>query len=413
MKKWAPWLALLLVLGGALVAGTRGDGAPPTTAERVTRISRAVKCPTCSGQSAAESDAPSSVAIRDEARRLVEEGRTDAEIRAYFADRYGEDILLTPEAGGLGGIVWALPVAGAVAGGAALVFAFRRWRRTAFEGGFADDGGTTVGERALAQGRGGTDLADDDPTVVLGGTVGGVAGAPVPVSAAAGEPTGEPVGPADAAAAAGEAALRPGPAGEAAGAGTRASVAATGASAPGRGRRVMTAVAVAVVAIACGVAVAATAGERRPGEPSSGSIENADTTASRLAEARRHVEAGEALDAIKVYDEILAADPEQPEALTYRGWLLHLAGLSDQGLGYLDRAVKADPSYPDAHFFRGFILFRVKNDPAAAVTELRLFLANDPPEALVGPVETLLEEALAAAGTAPTATPSTTPTESE
>ena len=64
-----------------------------------------------------------------EIRSHVEAGQTDEEIRAYLASRYGDDILLRPEGSGVGGLVWALPVAALVAGLAGLVLAFRRWRR--------------------------------------------------------------------------------------------------------------------------------------------------------------------------------------------------------------------------------------------------------------------------------------------
>ena len=91
-------------------------------------------------------------------------------------------------------------------------------------------------------------------------------------------------------------------------------------------------------------------------------------------------------------------DPNQPVALAYRGWLVRLAGLKDEGLAYVDRAVAADPSYPDAHFFRGMMLWEDRNDPAAAVAEFRLFLSNDPPRRMVSLVQDALKRASQEAG---------------
>ena len=323
-----PWIALVVVVAIALGIGARSSG-PRSTAARVDELSHGIKCPTCSGQSAAESDAPASIAIREEIARLVRDGRSDGEIRAHFVNRYGRDILLTPESTGLGAVVWALPVAAGVVAVAGLGFAFRRWRRQADERAGVDGDAPAGGSAAV-------DRANRRPPLWAAG--------------------------------------------------------------------------VAVVAVGAGLAVAATAGERLPGQPSSGTAPDAGTVTGKLAEARQRVEAGQALEAIKLYDDVLAEDPEQVEALAYRGWLLHLAGLSDEAMPYLDRAVAADPSYPDAHFFRGFILLRVRNDAASAVTELQAFLANDPPPELVPPVTELLREAQAQARTGTTAPATSTTT---
>ena len=45
---------------------------------------------------------------------MLEQGRSEAEIKAYFADRYGQRVLATPEARGLNVLGWALPVIGAL-----------------------------------------------------------------------------------------------------------------------------------------------------------------------------------------------------------------------------------------------------------------------------------------------------------
>ena len=62
-------------------------------------------------------------------RERVEAGDSDAEIRQAFIDKFGDSILLKPESGGIGIVVWGLPVAVLILGGGGLVFALRRWRR--------------------------------------------------------------------------------------------------------------------------------------------------------------------------------------------------------------------------------------------------------------------------------------------
>ncbi|CAN5155054.1 hypothetical protein BH18ACT4_BH18ACT4_06470 [soil metagenome] len=125
------WLAMAVVAVVALGIGTFTSGGPSTPEARAAELAGTIKCPTCRSQSAADSDAPASLAIRAEINRRVQAGESDSEIRSYFASRYGEQILLTPSGSGLAGLVWVLPVVAVIVGGAGLAFAFSRWRRWA------------------------------------------------------------------------------------------------------------------------------------------------------------------------------------------------------------------------------------------------------------------------------------------
>ncbi|HVF31774.1 MAG TPA: cytochrome c-type biogenesis protein CcmH [Acidimicrobiales bacterium] len=129
MSRRLSWIALAVVLVAALAVGVTDDRLPRTEAERVSALASEIQCPTCAGLSAAESDAKAAQAVRDEIREQLRDGRTGAEIRAYFVSRYGRGILLKPEASGVAGLVWALPVALGLLALVALVATFRRWRR--------------------------------------------------------------------------------------------------------------------------------------------------------------------------------------------------------------------------------------------------------------------------------------------
>lgn len=178
-------------------------------------------------------------------------------------------------------------------------------------------------------------------------------------------------------------------------------------------RPVLVVGALLALAVGAGALVARSAGQRLPGGAASGAIAATGPSAGiadDLARARDFIGAGKTLDAIKLYDAVIKRDPTQPEALAYRGWLLRLAGraagntgLIDRGMESIERAVAADPTYPDAHFFRAFVLYQDRNDPAAAVPELRTFLASNPPREMVPVVEDLLQRALVESeGAAPT-----------
>jgi len=168
---------------------------------------------------------------------------------------------------------------------------------------------------------------------------------------------------------------------------------------------------VAAVIAGAVVAVLVSSGQRGANQAISGlTPPGADP---RLDQARSRIAKKDVLGAIKLYDAVLAGDPQQPEALTYRGWLLRLTSLQDpnladlgnQGLQSIEAAEKADPNYPDAHVFRGIILLQDRHDPGGAITEFRTFLSLDPANPLVPTVEEALRQALTEAGpNAPSAT---------
>lgn len=128
LRRWASWLVLVVVVAAALVVGTTDTGTR-TDAERVEAIASSVRCPTCRGQSVADSDAIAAENVRREIARRVGEGESDDEIRSALAARFGEGIILTPSRSGVAGLVWVLPVAAGIVALAGLVFAFRRWKR--------------------------------------------------------------------------------------------------------------------------------------------------------------------------------------------------------------------------------------------------------------------------------------------
>jgi tetratricopeptide (TPR) repeat protein len=144
-------------------------------------------------------------------------------------------------------------------------------------------------------------------------------------------------------------------------------------------------------------------GQREPGQPATGSVPTG--LAGLLARAHDHESRGEAVEALRLYDEVLRQDPANVEALAYRGWLLKLAGLTDLAQQSLDRAVAVNPAYPDARFFRGMLLYQDRDDPAAAVPEFEAFLAADPPPGVAEAVRGTLERARAEAAGRVTAEP--------
>ncbi len=145
MRRWVPWAALAAVVVVALAVGTfdRGGGAR-SDEERAQSLAESFRCPTCRGQSVADSDAPAAVAIRQQIERQVADGRSDGEIRDYVLSRYPRSEQVPPRSG-LAGLVWALPVAALVLAVCALAVAFRRWRVV------DDREGPSVDDRVLVE----------------------------------------------------------------------------------------------------------------------------------------------------------------------------------------------------------------------------------------------------------------------
>lgn len=127
VRRWGPWSAVFVVAVTVLSVAAFGGRSAPTAQERVSSISRTVKCPVCAGESVAESNAPASVEIRRQIAEQVQQGQSDDQIRSFYAAKYGQAILLTPSASGLNLVVWILPVVALAVAIAALAIVFRRW----------------------------------------------------------------------------------------------------------------------------------------------------------------------------------------------------------------------------------------------------------------------------------------------
>jgi cytochrome c-type biogenesis protein CcmH len=127
-KRTFLWLCLLAAALSSLVISTQLEGPPRTNEDRVRSLSEDFACPTCDGQSVAESNAVVAEEIRREIRRQVDEGQTDEQITAALVASYDESIDLRPRSGGVVGLIWILPVVVMFFGFAALAAVFRRWR---------------------------------------------------------------------------------------------------------------------------------------------------------------------------------------------------------------------------------------------------------------------------------------------
>lgn len=115
-------LLALIGLVAVLAIQPRGE---PSAAERADAVARELRCPDCQGLSVADSPTSSAQEIRRQIEELVADGASAEEVRAHFAARYGEWILLAPSSP----VAWLLPFAVVLLGVGALVTWFMARRR--------------------------------------------------------------------------------------------------------------------------------------------------------------------------------------------------------------------------------------------------------------------------------------------
>jgi cytochrome c-type biogenesis protein CcmH len=83
--------------------------------------------------------------------------------------------------------------------------------------------------------------------------------------------------------------------------------------------------------------------------------------------------------AIEAFKKVLAADPNNPEAHSYMGFILVEAGHADGALLAFDKALSQAPNFPMALWGKGLVLYREKKDFAGAREALEKVLNLVPP----------------------------------
>jgi cytochrome c-type biogenesis protein CcmH len=118
--------AALIALAAAPAPDTRAQ-APADLEARTSEVARELRCPTCQGLSI--EDSPSDLArdMRATVRDQLAAGRSPEQVKAYFVGRYGEWVLLEPEASGFNLFVYLLPVLALLLGLGIVLLAVRRW----------------------------------------------------------------------------------------------------------------------------------------------------------------------------------------------------------------------------------------------------------------------------------------------
>lgn len=168
-------------------------------------------------------------------------------------------------------------------------------------------------------------------------------------------------------------------------------------------RRIIAVLVVVTVGVAGGVLLARNAGQRLPGETFTGGIEQ---SSSNLLATARQLNFSDPVKSIELYSEVLKLNPDNPEALTYRSWLLALTSRDAEAtvkqlalttaVTDLIRAQRIDPSYPDSYCFLGIVYFRFLEQASLAKQQLDVCSSMNPPASVTSFVEAIVDEVDAA-----------------
>ena len=77
--------------------------------QRSYKLSKQIMCPICDGQTLDQSQSQLSKDMKNSILNLLDEGKTNKEIRDFFANRYGEEVLASPPQKGFNIFLWIVP----------------------------------------------------------------------------------------------------------------------------------------------------------------------------------------------------------------------------------------------------------------------------------------------------------------
>ncbi|WP_058834864.1 cytochrome c-type biogenesis protein [Luteimonas abyssi] len=124
-------LVLALLAPGRAPAQPAQDAAPLVFADaaeetRFRRLVAELRCVMCQNQSLSDSNAQIAHDLRREVLMLMRRDMSDAEVRQYLVDRYGEFVLYRPRVEPATWLLWFGPLLLVLGGGATVVWIVRR-----------------------------------------------------------------------------------------------------------------------------------------------------------------------------------------------------------------------------------------------------------------------------------------------
>ena len=134
------WLvaALLAITAAQAIDVERLDD--PALQQRYERLTRELRCLVCQNETIADSNATLAADLRREVRDMLVAGKSDAEIRTFLTERYGDFVLYRPPLAPRTWLLWAAPALLLLGGaGIAALVIVRRARAARADPGALDE----------------------------------------------------------------------------------------------------------------------------------------------------------------------------------------------------------------------------------------------------------------------------------
>ena len=125
MNKLAAFFILILLWSAAQAIDPRSFDSPEDEA-RYQQLIEEIRCLVCQNQNIADSNAPLARDLRTQVVEMISQGKSDAEIKTFMTDRYGDFVLYAPPVKSSTWVLWFGPAAILVGGMMFLVVTLRR-----------------------------------------------------------------------------------------------------------------------------------------------------------------------------------------------------------------------------------------------------------------------------------------------
>ena len=110
-----------------LIAAQIYGATAPDLEDRTREIATELRCVVCQNLSVADSPSEMAQQMRAVVREQLEAGKTPEQIKEFFVSKYGEWVLLKPKVSGFSALLWILPYAALILGIIAALWLVRRW----------------------------------------------------------------------------------------------------------------------------------------------------------------------------------------------------------------------------------------------------------------------------------------------
>ena len=115
--------------GGPAAAASPAGAKTPVSEDTVHDVAAQLRCVVCQSLSVADSPSETAHEMKGIIRERLAAGESPEQVRAYFVEKYGNWILLSPPRQGFSLLVWVVPFAGLGLGLVLVLIVVRRWSR--------------------------------------------------------------------------------------------------------------------------------------------------------------------------------------------------------------------------------------------------------------------------------------------